>query len=450
MGLRDDRALAELGERCGGVFSLPPIPVLGWFIGVTDPGLLERVVVVTDPDLVKQLYTAKSSVVSSVDGNRPTELAYGPHSLFLLDGPPHHRLRRILTPPFRGEALESHRDTMRAVIERAVAELVPGQPFRLLELLHDATAEIIVRICMGIEDEDRLAEWRPAMQAFAQVPSSTGSLVRHLLKPVGGLRWWPSFERVRAGADALLYGEIARRRKAGGLEQADDVLAVLLRSRTEDGEALSDVEIRDQLVTLLLAGHETTATTGAWALERVVRHPEVLARLAAEALNGDSDEYAKAVTNETLRIRPPVIGIARRTVARFELGEHVLAPGTWVVTPFRAIHRNPKLYPQPDAFRPERFLEQAPPQFGWVPFGGGPHKCLGMHFAQLELTVVMHTLLRELTLSPADRRDEAVMVRSITLIPKHHTTLIGVPRRDVPAPEASPPSPDLARCPVHD
>lgn len=417
VGLTDDTVLATVGERFGGVFSYLDTPGLG------------RVVIATDPTAIKQLYTAKSTAVNTVDGQKVTEIAYGSQSLFLLDGPPHHRLRRILTPPFRGDALEAHRETMTAALGRAIDALPVGEPFRLLEVLHRATAEIIVRICMGIQDERRLAEWVPAMQAFAHIPTSNESTVRQMTSLVVK-RSWPKFEQARDKADSLLYAEIARRRAAGGLEEADDILAVLLRSTTEDGELLTDVEIRDQLVTLLLAGHETTATTGAWAMERIVRHPHVLRRLTEEALEGESDTYAKAVTQETLRTRPPLVAVMRRTVTEFELAGYRIPRNTWVITPFRAIHRNPELFPDPDAFRPERFLEQSPPMFGWVPFGGGPHKCLGMHFATLELTVVMHELLRRVELRAADPRDEKVMVRSITLVPKHGTRLVVTRRRD--------------------
>lgn len=417
VGLTDDTVLATAGERFGGVFRYRNVPGLG------------RVVIASSPDAIKQLYTAKPAQVNTVDGQKITEMAYGSQSLFLLDGPPHHRLRRILNPSFRGEALETHRATMEAVIGRAIDELPVGEPLRLLEVLHRATAEIIVRICMGIDDERRLAEWVPAMQAFAHIPTSNESTVRQMLRVVVK-RPWPKFEQVRDKADSLLYAEIQRRRAAGDLEEADDILAVLLRSTTEDGELLTDVEIRDQLVTLLLAGHETTATTGAWAMERVVRHPEVLRRLTAEALDGADDTYAKAVTQETLRTRPPLVAVMRRTLTDVELGGYRIPPDTWVITPFRAIHRNAELFPEPDAFRPERFLEDAPPMFGWVPFGGGPHKCLGMHFAMLELKVVMHELLRRVELRVADPRDEKVKVRSITLVPQHGTRLVVTRRRD--------------------
>lgn len=415
-------AVDAIGEAVGPMFTTPPLPHIG------------RAVLVSDPKLVKQLYVAKSDVIDFEQGVRLTEIAYGSHSLFLQGGKAHTRLRQILMPSFRGDTLERHRATMAAVINRAIDRIPDGESFRALEVMHDATAEIIVRICMGINDPDQLQEWLPVIHDFVATPLSTEGMMRVLLSPVLGFNW-PAFERVRDRADALLYAEITRRRDTPGLEDADDVLAALLRGRTEDGEALTDVEIRDQLVTLLLAGHETTATTAAWALERITRHPNVLARLTAEARDGSGEQYARAVANETLRLRPSVPGIVRVASAPFPLGDHLLPAGTWVAVLNRGLVRNAELFPDPDTFNPDRFLDRPPPQFGMVIFGWGPHRCLGMHFAMLELCVVMHALLRRADLHAPDPRDEPVMIVGGALAPKHGATVIIRHRREAATPK---------------
>jgi cytochrome P450 len=240
---------------------------------------------------------------------------------------------------------------------------------------------------------------------------------------------WRRFDRARAACDRLIYAEIARRRRNPGLEQADDVVALLLRARTEDGEALDDALVRDQLITLVVGGHETPASTLAWAFERLVRHPHAMARLTEEAREGSTHDYAEAVIQETLRLRPPIVFVARRVKAPFELAGHLLPEDTLVIPYFPLIHRRPELYPQPLAFQPERFEGVRPPRYGWVPFGGGAHACLGGQFAYLELETVLHALTRRGTFAAPRRRDEPMRRKTITIVPARGGEVVLTERR---------------------
>jgi cytochrome P450 len=219
--------------------------------------------------------------------------------------------------------------------------------------------------------------------------------------------------------DALLYEEIARRREQD-LHDRGDILSLLLQARDENGEAMTDVELRDELVTLLLAGHETTATSVAWALERLVRHPAKLRRLVAEIDAGESDDYLTAVANETLRVRPVVPMVVRTLTRDLELAGRVIPAGSRVAPSIWLTNRNPRLYDRPDEFLPERFLDEAPETFSWIPFGGGIRRCIGASFAQLEMKLILRTVLSELEprLPPRARvKGERVRRRAITLVP---------------------------------
>jgi cytochrome P450 len=240
--------------------------------------------------------------------------------------------------------------------------------------------------------------------------------IRYALRRFGALRFWRAFARAHARADDLIYEEIARRRAqpTGG----EDVLSLLLQARHEDGSPMTDRELRDQLVTLLVAGHETTATGLAWAFELLARHPEALARLTEEAQAGGDERYANAVVLETLRLRPPVGVMARRVRAPFVLGGYELPPGVRIVPGIPQVNRNAETYPEPDAFRPERFLEQAPETYAWIPFGGGIRRCIGASLAQLEMRRVLHVVLRRARLRPAGSQPDRPVRRAIVYPPR--------------------------------
>ncbi len=398
--------LDDLRERYGDAFTLR-VPTLG------------PVVALTDPELVKQVLTADPAVLEAGAGNRPLGIVVGRRSVMLLDGAEHLDMRKLLLPQLHGTRLERYSETIEELAEEMVDRWPLQRQFPVLPHMQALTLEVIMRVVFGVEDERRLQELRPTLRRLLALVGSRGIYLRYPLRRLGGISTWRSFQRVMADTDRLLGEEIAARRADPDLEQRDDVLALLLGARTEGGEPLSDAALRDQLVTLLVAGHETTATGLAWALERLTRHPEALRRLTEEATDATGEQYAIAVAHETLRTRPPVPIVARRLSRPFELAGYRLPKGTRVVPLIVTIHRRPDLYPDPRAFRPERFLEARPATYSWLAFGGGIRRCIGASFATLEMRIVLHTVARRLQLAAAERRSEPPDVRAIFYTPRY-------------------------------
>jgi cytochrome P450 len=270
-----------------------------------------------------------------------------------------------------------------------------------------------MRAVLGVEDPERRARLAgPLRRQLDMIASRRQVLMLALMNGRTGPRSpWTRLAAARRDADALIYDEIRRRR--ADPEDRDDIFSLLLAARDENGERLSDHELRDELMTLLMAGHETTATALAWTLERVVRHPEVLARLRAEP-DGD---YLDAVIKETLRLRPVVPAVARALQVPMEFGGWRLPAGVHIAPSIYLLHRRPDIYPQPTTFRPERFLDKPPGTYEWIPFGGGTRRCLGASFALFEMNTVLATVLRDVTLQPARGLGEGVVRRAITFAP---------------------------------
>ncbi len=294
---------------------------------------------------------------------------------------------------------------------------------RLQERTRKITLEVILRAVFGVEAE-RMGELRHAIGALLAPVHPLAIMLFSLRRPTVE-RPTGALGRALDHLDAVVYSELRRRREQEDLAERNDILSLLLQARDEDGQAMTDSELRDELVTLLLAGHETTATSVAWAIERLVRHPEKLRRLQAEidALpRGGSEEYMTAVVNETLRVRPVVPIVARMLEEELEVGGYRLAKGTRVVPSIYLTNRSPRAYEQPAEFRPERFLKDGPETFSWIPFGGGIRRCIGASFALLEMKLILRTVLRELEPSvPARtrrwRNGEWNRRRAITLVP---------------------------------
>jgi cytochrome P450 len=376
-------------------------------------------VYVADPQAIKELHTGDQSDLRAGEANAPLGVVLGQRSVLVLDGAEHLRQRRLLLPPFQGSAVKSFRTVIRDVAEREVSQWRAGDRLVLRDRMRALTFDVIARAVFGVEERARIERLRDALgkvvdgQLVFLLPSA---LQRDLgpLSPGGRVA-----ARLRA-ADALLYEEIARRRAASDLDERTDVLSLLLRARDEDGEPMTDVELRDELMTMLLAGHETTATGLAFAFDLLLRHPAVLTRLRDELTAQDGgDAYLDAVVTETLRLRPIIDANQRhltqpRTVAGWEL-----PAGIAVYPAIAVVHRREDLYPQAGQFRPERFLDGRTESYAWLPFGGGIRRCIGAALAQAEMAEVIRTVVLNAELRPLRPHPDPVVMRGITLVPRH-------------------------------
>jgi cytochrome P450 family 135 len=393
-----------------------------------------QLVLISDPQAVKTLFTAPPDVAPSAAGNSPVRPVMGERSVLILTGAEHIRQRKLLLPPFHGERMREYEQTIVAATRAEMQSWPLGEPMRLQDRTRAITLEVILRAVFGVEAE-RMDALRDAIDGLL-APLQSLRLIWLALRRMSLERPTGAIGRALDRLDETIYAEIARRRVQEDLAERTDILSLLMQARDEDGQPMTDDELRDELVTLLLAGHETTATSVAWAIERLVRAPEKLARLVAEIDAGveqGGERYANAVVNETLRVRPVVPVVARVLTEELELGGYRMPAGTRVMPSIYLTNRNPSVYDDPAEFRPERFLENAPDTFAWIPFGGGIRRCIGASFAQLEMKLMLRTMLSELEPSlPAGRlpalgagirgrsrrsRGEWNRRRAITLVP---------------------------------
>jgi cytochrome P450 len=381
-----------------------------------------RLVYVADPKLVKELFTTSPEQAHAGEANATVlEPALGPNSVLTLDEAPHMRQRKLLLPPFHGERIERYGELIREVTLREMESWPVGQPFALRPHTQRITLAVIMRAVFGVHDEERLVRFEHLIETFAGRLSMVTALPP-LRRNLGRWSPWTRFVAAREALDAFIYEEIALRRAklAGGNEPADDVLSLLMSGRHDDGSPMSDAELRDELVTILGAGHETTATGLAWAIERLLRNPRVLARLRDTIAAGE-DEYLDATIKETLRTRPVIVDVARKLTAPLRIGGYDLPQGTFVMAAIAALHYREDLFPDPDEFRPERFLAGKADTYAWIPFGGGVRRCIGAAFAEYEMRVVLRAILERADLSAPDPSPEKVKIRNITLAPGEGT-----------------------------
>jgi cytochrome P450 len=414
--------LRRYQRRYGDVFSLP-FPAFG------------QLVYVADPDLVKQIFTGGAGVFQAGAANaRALEPVLGRYSLLTLDGDEHMRQRKLLLPPFHGEAVRRYRDLIAEIATREVERWPVGKTFELRPRMQAITLEVILRAVFGVRGEERLGRFRALLP---QLTDSTGvqMWIPFLRRDLGRWSPWGRFLRMRAAVDELVYEEIRQRRADPDAAGRDDVLSLLLSARHEDGSPMSDRELRDELMTLLTAGHETSATALAWAFERLLRTPHALKRLVAE-VDGEGDEYADAVVKETLRVRPVITDVARLVEEDVELGPWLIEAGAIVVPAIALVQLMPAVYPDPDEFRPERFLDdEQPAPYTWIPFGGGVRRCLGAAFAQLEIRTVLQTVAALAELRAPYPAPERTRLRNVTLVPARGARVVMAARR---APAAAP------------
>ena len=381
---------------------------------------LGNVAIVSDPELVKQVFTAPADVLLGGEGVGPAAAIYGSGSMFVQEEPEHLRRRKLLTPPLHGAALSSYVPIMENSARAAMHSWPVDRPFEMLTAARALTLDVIVKVIFGVHDPDEVRRLGRPFERLLNLGVSEQLTVRYALRHTGALRVWPRRARANKEIDDVVMPLIARRRNDPHLSEQLDILALLMCARGDDGEALSDSEIRDDLITLILAGHETTATTLAWIFDLLLHHPDALRRVEAEALSGE-EAFTAAVINETLRVRPPAPFTARVAAQPFPIGGYRVEAGTRIVVHIIAINRNPDIYEHPNEFRPERFLGTRPETYAWVPFGGGIKRCLGAAFTMRELITVLHVLLREGEFSAVDEKPERIVRRSIMLAPRFGT-----------------------------
>jgi cytochrome P450 len=381
-------------------------------------------VMLADPGAVKQVFTAPAEVLHPGSGARILEPLIGRHSVILLDEDAHLAQRRLMLPAFHGEQVARLAEVMGEVAATEVERWPRGEPVALHPRLQALTLEVILRTVFGLEEGARLDRLRGHMTDVLAVGSNPVSLLPPLQRDLGPRSGWGRFLRTRAQVDAELFALIEERRRDGA--QRDDVLSLLLAARHEDGSPMTPQELRDELMTLLVAGHETTASQLAFAFERLVRTPAVLARLTEAVGGDDGDAYVTATVQETLRRRPVLPNAAPRLVMEeVEVGGWRYPAGVCLVANAYLVHHDPSIYPDPYAFRPERFLEQSPGTYTWIPFGGGRRRCLGAAFATLEMKVVLRAVLERV--SPRVTGDGGLELsrrRSITLSPREGARVV--------------------------
>ncbi|MBJ7470785.1 MAG: cytochrome P450 [Solirubrobacteraceae bacterium] len=388
-------------------------------------------VVVSTPELVKQVFTGDPAVFHAGSANSVLLPLLGDHSVLLLDGKEHLRQRKLLLPAFHGERMARYGDIMREAAEREVATWPIGEDLQLAPRMQEITLEVIMRAVFGMKEGAELDHVRNLLLALIENVMRPQTFLALAIAGPQRFRESGWAKRMLGPADEALFAEFAKRREAGNLEDRDDILSLLMLARDEDGRPLGDRELRDELMTLLVAGHETTATSLSWAIERLIRHPDKLARLQAE-LDEGREEYLTAVIHETLRLRPVLPVVVRDLQADVELGGHLLPAGTRVACSISLMHTSPEVYPDPHAFKPERFLDQKPGTYTWIPFGGGIRRCLGASFALYEMKQVLPAIVQQLDLQPVDPASERVARRLITLTPGNRA-LVRVAGRRTPA-----------------
>jgi cytochrome P450 len=380
-------------------------------------------VVIADPDLVKQVFTGDPRVFHAGEGNQILRPVLGDNSVLVLDEKKHIEQRRLLLPPFHGERMQNYGEKMAEIASREIESWPTGTPYKLRPRMQAITLEIVLETVFGVHGGERMGPLREALRDFLDLTTDPRVLLPILMVGPERINRIPAFRRRTERVDELIAREIEERRAAADLAERDDVLSMLVAARHEDGSPMSDAEIRDELLTLLVAGHETTATALSWALERLVRHPEKLERLRAEVEAGE-EAYLTATIQETLRLRPVIVVVLRRLTEAVELGGYELPAGVSVAPSIHLIHRDPQIYPEPDRFLPERFLDNPPGTYTWIPFGGGIRRCLGAAFAQFEMAVVLRELVKRRELLPANPASERPFRRAITETPRHDATVV--------------------------
>jgi len=403
-------------------------------------------VMISDPAAIKALYMERSHGLPPGRDVILTPIV-GPRSLLVTEGADHLAHRKLMLPPFHGERMRSYQPLVEEIVDREIDSWPLGEEFAIHPRMQAITLEVILKVVFGVADGPRFERLRSTL---TQVLEGTASPVAQLTglasRRFGGRGPWAKFEKQLKLADDLLYAEIAEHRASGAYEERADILSLMMQARFEDGwsaegaseisgddererakrdmgDRMSDSDLRDQLMTLLLAGHETTATALAWTFDLLLRHQAPLRRLR-ESLDAGEDDYLRAVISESLRLRPVVPLAGRRLSVDLETENLRLPAGTDVTPAIWLTHTRADVYPEPFAFRPERFLEDGPDTYAWIPFGGGIRRCIGAAFAEFEMRIVLREVLTRCELHKASPAPEKIGRRNITLSPRAGTPVV--------------------------
>jgi cytochrome P450 len=422
---RPDEFFEWLGRRYGDTFSIRTVA-------------FGTEVLFARPEAIKEIFTGDPDTLRAGEANAVLRPVVGSSSVLLLDGAPHMRQRRLMLPPFHGERMSAYTAIMIDATERAMRPYRRGDALDLRPVAQRITLEIILRAVFGVDDERGQRELGDALRTVldhaASPLASAINMMPFMQRDLGPLTPWAAFQRDLRRADALIHAQIARGRAATGAGRTD-VLSLLLEARDEDGQPMTDAELRDELMTLLTAGHETTATTLCWVFEEILRRPRVLDAIDAERreVTGgralEAGDVAKlrvldAAIKEAMRLHPVIPAVGRRLKAPTRIAGWDLPAGVLVVPAIHLTHRLPDVYPEPEEFRLERFLDKKIDPYAWLPFGGGIRRCVGMAFALHELKVVTATMLRERALRLARKERGRTALRGITHAPGGATRLI--------------------------
>jgi cytochrome P450 len=374
-------------------------------------------VMISDPAAIKALYMERSHCLPPGREIVLTPIV-GPRSLLVIEGADHLAHRKLMLPPFHGERMRSYQPLVEEIVDREIDSWPLGEEFPIHPRMQAVTLEVILKVVFGVADGPRFERLRSVLtQVLEETASPLAQLTGLASRRFGGRGPWAKFEKQLKLADELLYAEIAEHRASGAYEEREDILSLMMQARFDDGSEMSDSDLRDQLMTLLLAGHETTATALAWTFDLLLRHQGPLRRLR-DSLEAGEDDYLRAVISESLRLRPVVPLAGRRLSVDLETESLRLPAGTDVTPAIWLAHTRADAYPEPFAFRPERFLEDGPDTYAWIPFGGGIRRCIGAAFAEFEMRIVLREVLTRCELRKASPAPEKVGRRNITLSPR--------------------------------
>ena len=409
--LRPQRTMRRWRDRYGDVFTIR-LAMQGTVVEVGDPSLLKTVLSAPPDD-------ARAGGATSI-----LEPLLGRNSLLLLDGREHLRQRKLLLPPFHGERMQRYGEVIAQATDAELATWPVGTPFTLRPAMQRITLEVILRAVFGMDDSPQTDELRPLLRDLIDTSRNTVAMLPWFRRDLGPRSPWGRLLRLRARADAVIFDLIRTRRADPHVADRDDVLAMMIQARDENGEAMTDQELRDELVTLLIAGLETTATSLAWCFNLLLTHPDELRKLDDDIASGSAARL-DAVIKETMRVRPVVSIVARRLHAPLQLGRWSLPPGVMVAPNIELVHHHKQLHPDPESFQPDRFVDRQAETYEWLPFGGGTRRCLGASFAIFEMrTVIPIVLRRAASLRLVEPRLDAVRRRAVVMVPEHGVRVV--------------------------